>query len=289
MVGVSAHTPVKSGSTTEQAPPPRRGGLGRFNLEIRQNVSSLLEDSDSLKQFQVIILGRDAEAFLTDKALAQLKKWLAQGEGSLVCFRGSPSSQVNQRLGELMPVKWSAGRESRFRVHLTESGAAMGWMPQQETEQVLTNLPSLATTMKPEGTKPLAVVLATGAGQGADKASDPVISFQPIGNGRVVVLEGAGMWRWAFLPAEFQQHDEIYGRLWRSLTRWLIANIGLLPSQQQALRSDKVTFSNSDIATGTLLMRLPAGEATAPQPAQVELISEASGRTQRCPCRKQSQ
>jgi hypothetical protein len=153
-------------------------------------------------------------------------------------------------------------------------------MPRIEDEQVLTDLPSLATAMRPEGTKPLAVVLATGAGGSAEKAADPVISFQPIGNGRVVVLEGAGMWRWAFLPAEFQQHDEVYGRLWRSLTRWLISNIGLLPSQQQALRSDKVTFGSNDIATGTLLTRVNDAGSSPPAPAQIELTSEPSGRKQ---------
>jgi len=274
-------TEATAGSAGEDVPGAGAPTLQNEAWEIRQNVSSLLEDGESLKQFQVIILGRDAEAFLTDKALVQLKKWLAQGDGSLVCFRGSPSSQVNQRLGELMPVKWTAGRESRFRVHLTESGEAMGWMPRQQNEQVLTNLPSLATAMKPEGTKPLAVVLATGAGEAKEQAGDPVISFQPIGNGRVVVLEGAGMWRWAFLPAEFQQHDEVYGRLWRSLTRWLISNIGLLPSQQQALRSDKVTFGSSDIATGTLLTRVRDGESTIKTPPQIELTTEANGRTQR--------
>jgi hypothetical protein len=271
-----------AGEDVSQEPVGKGPALQSEAWEIRQSVGSLLEDAESLKKYQIVILGRDAEAFLTDSALTQLKKWLAQGEGSLVCFRGSPSSQVNQRLGELLPVRWSATRESRFRVQLTESGQALGWMPRHDNEQVLTNLPSLATAMKPEGTKPLAVILATGAGQASDPASNPVISFQPIGNGRVVVLEGAGMWRWAFLPAEFQQHDEVYGRLWRSLTRWLISNIGLLPSQQHALRSDKVTFGSSDIATGTLLTRVGDTNSTPPPSLpQIALTTEASGRTQR--------
>jgi hypothetical protein len=82
-----------------------------------------------------------------------------------------------------------------------------------------------------------------------------VITYQPVGNGRVVVVEGTGMWRWAFLPPQHQQHDAVYGTLWRSLMRWLVTNVGLLPSQQLALRSDKAMFHTSETASGTLLLR----------------------------------
>jgi hypothetical protein len=100
----------------------------------------------------------------------------------------------------------------------------------------------------------LATVLATAAEQPGESPS-PVISYQPVGNGRVVVVEGAGMWRWAFLSSAYQQYDEVYGRMWRSLVRWLVTNVGLLPSQKLALRSDKITFNAGEVATGSLLMR----------------------------------
>jgi hypothetical protein len=137
-------------------------------------------------------------------------------------------------------------------VELTESGQMMHWLPGQDDAAGLAGLPSLATVAAAERTKPLTVVLAKGAGGDADA---PVISYQPLGNGRVVVVEGAGMWRWAFLPPQYQQHDRVYGTLWRSLLRWLVTNTGLLPSQQMALRSDKVTFSADESPTATLLLR----------------------------------
>lgn len=248
--------------------------------EIRNAAAPLLEDYDLLARYQVIVLGRDAEAFLTERGLINLKKWLAQEEGSLVCFRGVPAAQVNQRLGELLPVRWTAGREMRFRVQPTQSGQSLGWMA-SSGEESLSNLPSLSRMMQPAGVKPLAVVLATSAGDSpantAEDQPDPVITFQPVGNGRVVVLEGAGMWRWAFLPVEFRQHDEAYGRLWRSLTRWLVSQVSLLPSQTMNLRSDKVTFGSNDVATGTLLVR--ASENNAPPP-KVELTGASLGRTE---------
>jgi hypothetical protein len=71
----------------------------------------------------------------------------------------------------------------------------------------------------------------------------------------VVVVEGAGMWRWAFLPPQHQEHNETYGLLWRSLIRWLVADVELLPSQQLALKAEKVTFSTAEAAAANLLIR----------------------------------
>ncbi|MBN1588268.1 MAG: VWA domain-containing protein [Pirellulales bacterium] len=219
---------------------------------VCQNADKQLGNANRLGTFQIIILGRDADVFLTDDVLARLKKWLVDGEGSLVCFRGPPSSQINQRLAELMPVRWTPSRESRFRVRMSEAGEALRWLSGAEGDIELASLPSLATVARPNRPKPLTVVLATAVGDNTEKPV-PLISYQPVGNGRVVVIEGAGMWRWDFLPAQYKQHDQSYGILWRSLVRWLVSGTGLLPSQDFALRTDKVTFSTAETVTAVLL------------------------------------
>ena len=101
----------------------------RSNGPSRRTPGKFLSDADALASYQIVILGRNAEVFLTDEALAKLRKWLAEGEGSLVCFRGPPASQIGQRLGELMPVRWTPAAESRFRVQLTGAGQALRWLP----------------------------------------------------------------------------------------------------------------------------------------------------------------
>jgi len=223
---------------------------------IHKDASPLLAKEDALKPYQIVVLGRNAEVFLDDAVLKQLKKWLAAGDGSLVCFRGPPASQISQRLGELMPVQWSAARESRFRMRLTESGQSMRWLPAAADpgDDRLASLPSLATVHRPGRPKILTRVLATSVSDNP-AGRVPVITYRPVDNGRVVVVEGAGMWRWAFLPPDHQQHDETYGVLWRSLVRWLVANVALLPSQQLSLRSDEVTFGTTENAAATLLLR----------------------------------
>ena len=227
----------------------------------------ILGDAEALSRYRIVVLGRDADVFLTDEALVRVKKWLAAGDGSLVCFRGPPSSQISRRLGQLMPVRWSRTRESRFRMEMTGAGRALRWLPAAAGGDPLPTLPSLASVARAEDPKPLAVVLATAVAPEGGQVV-PAITYQPVGNGRVVVVEGAGMWRWAFLPIEHKQHDAAYGTLWRSLVRWLVANAGLLPSQQLALRTDKVTFSTTENVAATLLVR--QDKATEEMP-QVEL------------------
>jgi hypothetical protein len=224
--------------------------------QIVGDIAGALADGQMLKTYQIVVLGRDADSFLTDAVLAQLKTWLSREGGALVCSRGQPTSQVNQRLGQLLPVRWTPAPEVRFRVHLTERGRDLRWFPQVGRESAgatLAQLPTLATTSRAEQPKPLTVVLATG--RGGAEAEDPVVAYQPYGTGRVVVVEGAGMWRWAFLPPQQQQHDEVYRSLWHGLTRWLITSGDLLPGQKMLLRSDRITFGSTEPATATLLLR----------------------------------
>ena len=245
--------------------PPETGVARTDEWTIRKDAAKILSDPESLKPYQIVVLGRSAEVFLSDEALVRLKKWLADGDGSLVCFRGPPASQISQRLGELMPVRWTPSRESRFHVQWTSTGRSLRWLPSSPvSEDLLAGLPSLAVSARAERPAPLAIVLATNS-PGKEGQGDPVITYQPVGSGRVVVLEGAGMWRWAFLPPQYQDRDEVYGVLWRSLIRWLVANVGLLPSQQLALRTDQVTFNTAQNASATLLLRPGALGGKVPQ------------------------
>lgn len=225
---------------------------------IEARAERFLTEEGQLDPYQIIILGRDAEIFLSlgsdlSGATARLKRWLTEGNGSLVCFRGSPTSQINERLGQLLPVRWEPSHESRFRLQLTPAGQALRWLPGSNvSDDPLPAMPSLASVSKPGTPKPLAVVLASTEENGQ---TVPVISYQPVGNGRVVAVEGAGMWRWAFLPPTYQDRDEIYAALWRSLIRWLVSNVGLLPSQTMVLRTDTTSFSPDETATAMLLLR----------------------------------
>lgn len=264
----AATSPVESKASS---PDPRSD-----EWTVRQDAANVLAATDGLAPYQILILGRGSEAFLGDQSLARMKKWIASGDGSLVCFRGAPSSAISQRLGELMPVRWTPAGESRFRVQWTSLGQSLRWLPPgQEAGEELGVLPSLARSTRPERPSPLAIVLAKTAA-GDPSAEEPVISYQPVGSGRVVVLEGAGMWRWAFLPPAYQKYDDTYGVLWRSMIRWLMANVGLLPNESMMLRPDKVTFSTQETATATLLVRAGTHSGKTPSVALAGIGAAAS-------------
>jgi hypothetical protein len=240
---------------------------------------AVLATAESLRAYQVVVLGRDAEVFLSEAALAGLRNWISRDGGCLVCYRGQPMTPVNQRLGQLLPVRWAPIREARFRPRLTDRGRDLHWFPAADAEagtDAFAGLPSLATAARPEQPRPLATVLAS-APSSAAEADSPVVTYQPYGTGRVVVIEGSGMWRWAFLPPQQQQQEEVYRALWHSLLRWLASSADLLPGQRLTLRSDKARFSTLEPATATLLLREEAAKAKLPA---VELRGEGSASEQ---------
>jgi hypothetical protein len=238
---------------------------------ILANGADVLADAKSLGSFQVLVLGRDSECFLSDQALINVRNWVASDSGALVCYRGQPMAQVNERLEKMLPVQWRTTRESRFRMSLTDRGRDLRWFePQgQSSGEALPYLPTLATASSVEEPKPLATVLATVSGDSGEES--PVVTYQPYGGGRVVVVEGSGMWRWAFLPPAYADHDSTYATLWQSLLRWLVSRAGLLPGQDMALRTDQVTFGTGEPATATLLIRKEAAMGQIPN---VELTGD---------------
>jgi hypothetical protein len=171
---------------------------------------------------------------------------------------------MSQSLARLMPVRWNPGSESRFRVQLTGRGQDLRWIsPAGQQGDVLARMPSLSTAARPQRPSALAVVLAQDEGK-----EQPVMSYQPYGTGRVVAIEGAGMWRWAFLAPQHQQSEPVYDELWRGLMRWLALGSGLAPGQNAALRTDRVSFFTGEAAAATLLVR---EEVAAKGIGQVEL------------------
>ncbi len=226
-----------------------------------------------LKAAQILVLGREAESFLNDDAVAQIRDWVARDGGALVCYRGAPVAQVNQPLAHLLPVRWVPGRETRFLPQFTPRGDDLRWLPMGTDERMTlpSGLPTLAMGAQVQAPAPLAVVLATAEGADAD-ADTPVITYQTYGAGRIVVVEGAGMWRWALQAPRTEPEEEIYATFWHSLLHWLVSSTRLLPGQNLALHADQSTFSTNENATVTLLLRAEALTAELPK---IELIGNA--------------
>jgi hypothetical protein len=198
-----------------------------------------------------------------------IRQWMSRQGGCLVCYRGSPAVQTTERLAQVLPVQWNDAAESRFHVKLTEEGESLRWLGDLDEQlggDVLAHLPSLATVSRVEHPRPMATVLATAMSPNGQ--AWPVVSCQNYGTGRVVAIEGSGMWRWAFLPPQHAEYGAVYAGLWQSLIRWLVSGTALRPGQKMDLRCEKVVCESSEPASATLLL---GEQAMSSGPPAVEL------------------
>ncbi len=237
--------------------------------KVLKSAAEVLADAEKLRQYQVLLLGRESDSFLDENAQAVLRKWIVDDGGSLICYRGSPTAQLTERMAKMLPVRVTAQRESRFRMKPTDSGRSATWLPGSDDAdegEVLSVLPMLAADARSDSPKPAAVIVATALS--SDGSSNPVVTYQSYGAGRVVYVEGSGMWRWAFLPPDQQAHDAVYLGMWHRLLAWLVSSTALPPGETMALRGDKITFSEGESASASLFMR---AEASAEGPPNIEL------------------
>ncbi len=212
-----------------------------------------------LEPYRVVMLGRDASVFLTDTAIENLRQWISQSGGCLLCSRGAPTDQVAAKLSEILPVRWVAGSESRFRTKLTAHGFDSTVFDPLigSAGDPLGTLPSLATGSVPKIRAGLPQMLIESSTDAASE-SIPVVTYQPYGRGQTVVVEGAGMWRWAFLPPEHAAKDKIYPTLWQSMIQWIVSQQDVMPGQEVAIRTDRANFLSGDRATASIVVRDPA-------------------------------
>ncbi len=214
-----------------------------------------LEDRAFLGGFQVVMLGRDADAFLTPAAIENLREWVARSGGHLVCTRGRPVQEttLTPPLAALLPVAWKTDAEKHLQVKLTERGRALALFeaaaasnpdarPQDTDPSIaLKSLPSLVTATSVDKERTLTVVLA----RGEDNSGQPmaILSVQNYGAGKSVVMEGQGMWRWGFRPPDDTLHGEdVFHAFWTNMIRWLAGSNEFLPSQNIVLRPGKPLY-----------------------------------------------
>lgn len=260
-----------SGSPADMATTAPAGPTGRPEWwKVVSDPGEVLARPEALKDYQILVLGRNTEVFLSETAVNNIRHWMSRQGGCLVCYRGSPAVQAIERLAQVLPVQWSEAAESRFRIQLTDEGQSLQWLSDLDDHisgRVLSQLPTLATTAQVDHSRAMSAVLATSVS--ATGQVWPVLSYRNYGTGKVVVVEGAGMWRWAFLPPHNAEYDAVYASLWQSMIRWLVSGAALRPGQKMDLRCEKVVFESSESASALLLLD---EEAVGKGPPAVELL-----------------
>ena len=186
--------------------------------KITSDAKEPLSSLDKLRGYQIVILGRDLEAFLDDAAIENLRTWIAQQGGVRCAIADRRRSRRILSWRNSCPCNGWPDLRLAFTWCSTPQGRDLNWLQMDAlADDPLPRLPSLAAGDDLVGVKPLAVVLANATL--SDGSKEPAVVFHPYGIGRVVAVEGAGMWRWAFLPPEYQSQEIAYASLWHSMMR----------------------------------------------------------------------
>ena len=207
-------------------------------------------DKDELYRYDCLIFGKDIDALLSSEQLALLRAYLTERGGSVVFSRGRAYGQDNAVLSALEPVEWSDETLRHARIELTPEGLdspLFAFGRPLAPDLILRELPDLVSITKVESEKSLSVILARVAQQegvsedlGAQVAA---ISYQRYGRGKVMSIGTAGLWRWAFMPPDLEEYDDIYQRFWSQMIRWLIFDSDFLPGQEISFRTSQYAYN----------------------------------------------
>ncbi|TMQ01683.1 MAG: hypothetical protein E6L09_02500 [Verrucomicrobia bacterium] len=199
---------------------------------------------DELYQYDCLILGRGIDAMLRSEELKLLRDYLTERGGSIVFARGKSYAGDRPEIAGLEPVVWDTQAIKDVRFELTGEGrmnpifAFDGVRP---PDTIIRELPSMVSVTKILKEKSLSVILARSkAGTNAQEMA--VISYQRFGKGKVMSIGSAGLWRWAFMPEDFKQYDDVYQLFWRQMVRWLIDESDFLPGQDVSFRTERYSY-----------------------------------------------
>jgi hypothetical protein len=199
--------------------------------------------AEAMNAFDVIVLGRGAEAFFDASTETLLTDFVGKRGGSVVFARGKPYGGRFQPLAKFEPVAWGSGSTPSVKLRPTEAGrdsplfdlGAAGTL-----DELLDRLPTLDQASVTLGEKPLAVVLASAA-----NADGPVlVAYQRYGQGKALSLNAGGLWRWAFRESGQEESEQAYQRFWVSLLQWLLSGSQFLPGADVALTSARRYYSS---------------------------------------------
>lgn len=242
------------------------------------------ETLDELSRYDLIVFGKNIDAFLTPSRLDALRSYVRDRGGAVLFARGKPLTGTLPGLDPLEPVSWAGPSDAEFRFRPAPDGEAAGLfgeaLPPPDAS-VWSLLPPLKDAHRISLVKPFTRVLANGLPEGATAASAsfPALLVRRYGQGVTGLVNGDGLWKWDFYP-DARELGNMYEDFWIQLIQWMASYSEFLPGQDFSLRlpaikgaaDQPVTLSISFRGTGTpptptLEITSPAGQTTQLQPA----------------------
>ncbi|MBN1510242.1 MAG: VWA domain-containing protein [Sedimentisphaerales bacterium] len=239
---------------------------------------------DELRRYDCIFLGKDIDEVFSSGEMKALQEYVGDDGGSVVFFRGRPYEQSSPELAKIEPVRWGDGVLTDVPLELTEEGKANPIFDYgsrgKSSETIVRELPAMTSVTRVTDEKSLAVVLAR---IGQDRRSERIatVVYHRYGKGKVMSIGSAGLWQWGFLPERLEQYDDIYGRFWSQMIRWLVSGSDFLPGRDISFQIDKSAYRPGEMIRMTVSAKLverarykPRIELTQPDGGKVRLTPE---------------
>ena len=257
----------------------------------RSETEALPITADQWAHYDVVLLGDLSAEQMPIAAQESLMEFVQQRGGTVVIIAGQqsmPHAFANQPLESMLPViqgddaSDAAGREG-YAFQVTEDGWRHHALMIADTEASTRTAWDFINRNSPfywlspyHRAKPATRTLIAAADRSAAEpspATRALLSWQPIGRGRVVFLASPETFRLRFLRG-----DRLHYRFWGQLLRWAVASDLAAGSERVRIRTDRPDYRSGESVQ--VVVRL-ADETGAPhEGAAIEAVARGAGDAQ---------
>lgn len=197
------------------------------------------ETLEELSRYDLIVFGKNIDAFLTPSRLDALRAYVRDHGGAVLFARGKPATTDVPGLEPLEPVTWAAATTSEFRFTPNAEGEAAGLFGAAlpaSAASVWNSLPPLKDGRNILAVKPFTRILAEGVPTGSTSGGGkfPTLLVRRYGQGVTGLANGDGLWKWDFYP-EARELGNMYEDFWTQLIQWMASYSEFLPGQDFSL------------------------------------------------------
>ncbi|HTA31645.1 MAG TPA: hypothetical protein VK731_14220, partial [Candidatus Cybelea sp.] len=201
---------------------------------------------DQFAAYDVVILGRAVDSLFgpatgdgSSGPTSLLDQYVNERGGTVIFSRGR--AFANAAASQLEPILWGDTSRARVRLDVTAEGRALSpFRALNQGAGGLDALPELLDGKQPGPTQPLTSTFAIEAGP-EDATPEAAIVHRRYGQGQVVSMGVAGLWRWA-LNSKVEGANSPFDYFWDQMVLWLLAGRDFIPSKQFSFRPNSANI-----------------------------------------------
>lgn len=245
------------------------------NASLEESDAPFPESDAELGRYDLIVLGKGAEAFLTPERIDRLGRFVRDRGGALLFSRGKPYAGSFEGLETLELGNWGEETSAEYTLLPTADGAESGLFGERlpgPEHAVWRALPALEDVRTLAELKPFTRVLAAGERVGGG-ARVPLLVARRHGRGMVAAVNGDGLWRWSFNPGRKEGEEDWHREFWMQTLQWAATYSEFLPGEDYSLQLSTASVP----AGGTARVRIGYRGAASPAPVPLITLTGSDG------------